>query len=178
MIPPLPPPPHSDPPAPPAARRPAYAFRASLAPAHLPRRPGHTLLELAVALSLMGVAYALALPSARGISDRFAVRGAREAVTSLAVRTRQEARSRGGARLRMDAAKGTAQLLVSGVELDREEVGREFGVTLRLSGGADEAELWFDALGIGRVASLTVELTRGDASAVLVFSAYGRVRRR
>lgn len=48
---------------------------------------------------------------------------------------------------------------------------------MTLSGQRAEAELRFDALGIGRIASQTIRLSRGDEDAVLVVSSYGRLAR-
>ena len=52
----------------------------------------------------------------------------------------------------------------------------EYGVTLEL-GGSGEAQLAFDALGLGRRASRTVVLRRGAAEARVVIAAYGRALR-
>jgi hypothetical protein len=54
----------------------------------------------------------------------------------------------------------------------------EYGVSLDLGGGRTDVELAYDALGLGRVASQTVVFRRGDATAELVVSGYGRLRRR
>ena len=49
---------------------------------------------------------------------------------------------------------------------------------LALSGDRESAELTFDAMGVGRVASQTFRFSRGSAQAELVVSSFGRVTRR
>ena len=55
-------------------------------------------------------------------------------------------------------------------------LAEEFGVTVDLGAGG-EAELVFDALGLGRRASRTVVLRRGEAESRVVIAAYGRAVR-
>jgi prepilin-type N-terminal cleavage/methylation domain-containing protein len=139
---------------------------------------GYTLVELVFVLLLVGVATASAAPAARRQLDRAMVLGAREALVGLLAEARLAAVGSGGASVRVSATARTAEVLVGGVRRRSVLLGTDFGVTLTLSGSATEAELSYDALGLGRVASQTIGFRRGDQVAELVVSAYGRVRRR
>ncbi len=142
-------------------------------------RPGFTLLELATVLTLMGSAVAVSLPAARRQLDRTAVLGAREEVAGLFHRARARAIALGGASLRLTADPPAIELAAGGEILDEAHLRDEYGTALimTLSGQRAEAELRFDALGIGRIASQTIRLSRGDEDAVLVVSSYGRLAR-
>lgn len=138
-------------------------------------RFGFTLLELAVVLTLLALAGGAVLPAARQTADRAAVVGAREAVAGLVARTRAEAMLHGGAALHLRALDGSVWVETEDSIVELRRVGAEFGVTLELGGA--EAELPFDALGLGRRASRTIVLRRRDAQARLVVAAYGRAVR-
>ena len=140
-------------------------------------RPGHTLPELAIVLLLLGIAGTALLPSARAAADRVAVTAAREAVAWAVVRARSEAMLHGGAVLRLRAAGGLVGVRVSDSIVGLRRLGEDYGVSMNL-GAADEAELVFDALGLGRRASRTVVLRRGGTESRLVIAAYGRAVRR
>src|SRR5688572_24557453 len=123
---------------------------------------GFTLPELAVVLLLMSIAGTALLPSARAASDRVAVTAAREAVAALAVRARTEAMVHGGASLRLRAADGRGWIEAGDAVVEARALAADYGVTVDLGEGG-EAELVFDALGLGRRASRTVILRRGRA---------------
>ena len=59
-----------------------------------------------------------------------------------------------------------------------QSLGSQYGVTIELGRRAKVAELHFDGLGLGRVASRTITLRRGQEEVQLVVSAYGRAVRR
>lgn len=139
---------------------------------------GHTLVELVFVLLLVGVAAASAAPAARRQLDRAMVLGAREAVVGVFAEARLAAVESGGASVRLSAVAGIAEALVGGTPRRSVFVGDDFGVSMTLSGAADDVELAYDGLGLGRVASQTVGFRRGSEVAELVVSAYGRVRRR
>jgi prepilin-type N-terminal cleavage/methylation domain-containing protein len=141
-------------------------------------RHGFTLLELVAALLLLGMATSMLLPAARRVSDRSAVVGAREAMVGMISRTRGYALAGGGATLTLIASEARARAESGDSVVERIHLGRGFGVEVELSRGRDSVSLSFDALGIGRVASQTVRLRRGECEAALVISAYGRVTRR
>jgi Tfp pilus assembly protein FimT len=142
-----------------------------------PAPGGYTILELITVMTLMGLVTAGLLPAARHQLDRMAVLGAREEVAGLFHRARFEAISRGGAHLLLTADPSSAELSAEGEALARVGLRHEYGVVLTLSSGREEAELAFDALGLGRVASQTLRFTRGNAEAILVVSSLGRVSR-
>jgi len=139
---------------------------------------GHTLVELTFVLLLVGVAAASVAPTARQLQERAAVAAAREAVVGLLAEARLAAIETGGASVWIDADAGLAEALARGTTLRRVALATDFGVTLALSVGQPRVELRYDALGLGRMASLTVVFRRGEAAAELVVSSYGRVRRR
>lgn len=138
---------------------------------------GHTLLELTVVLALLGAAGAALLPAARRQADRAAVTGAREAVAALVARTRAEAMALGGASLHLRESDAVAWIQAGDSLVTTLGLGDEFGVTLELGGTGDEAELAFDAMGLGRRASRSVRLLRDEAETRLVIAAYGRAVR-
>ncbi len=145
-----------------------------------PRHHGFTILELLTVLALLGAGLAVSLPAARGQRDRTAVLGAREDVASLIQRARAEAIARGGATVRLTADPPVAELMSEEEVLARSVLGLEYGADLvmELSRDRAEAELTFDALGIGRISSQTIQFRRGHAEAALVVSSFGRVVRR
>jgi type II secretory pathway pseudopilin PulG len=138
---------------------------------------GHTLVELTFILLLMGVAVASVAPTARKARDRAAVAAAREAVVGLLAETRVAAIEAGGASAWIDSGSGLAEALARGTTLRRLSLTTDFGVRLELSGGQPRVELRYDALGLGRMTSITIVFSRGAAAAGLVVSSYGRVRR-
>jgi prepilin-type N-terminal cleavage/methylation domain-containing protein len=139
-------------------------------------RSAFTLPEVVLVLALMSIAGTALLPSARAASDRLAVTAARETVAALAARARSEAMVHGGAALRLRASDGRGWVEAGDSILELRRLSEEFGVTVHLGEGG-EAELLFDALGLGRRASRTVVLRRGDAEARVVIAAYGRAVR-
>lgn len=141
-------------------------------------RSGFTLLELSTVLFLLGISLSALLPAALYQSDRAAVLGAREEVAGFFHRARFEAVTHGGAILHLEIAPASVGLLFGGEMVERSDLGKEYGVALELSRGRSDADLHFDALGLGRVASQTLTFTRGEARALLVISAYGRMVRR
>ena len=141
-------------------------------------RSGTTLLELAVVLVLIALAGTAVLPAARRQADRSALIGAREAVAAFIARTRTEAMLVGAASLRVRTAEADLAVLTADSLVTVLHLGSQFGVAIELGGGAAEAELHFDGLGLGRVASRTITLRRGQDEVALVVSAYGRAVRR
>lgn len=143
-------------------------------------RAGFTILEMITALVILGSAVAFSLPAMKRQVDRTAVLGAREELAGLLHRARAEAVSLGGAKLHLVADPPAVELRAGGALLSRREFLDDYGpgISMTLSRDRAEAELAFDALGIGRIASQTIRFTRGAAEAGLVVSAYGRLVRR
>jgi type II secretory pathway pseudopilin PulG len=139
---------------------------------------GHTLVEMLFVLTLLGASTASLAPTARRYRDRASVVAAREALVGILAEARLAAMESGGARVALHGAPWVASALIGDSTLRVVSLEGEYGVTLRLGGGDQELELAFDALGLGRMTARTISLDRGDASAELVVSAYGRVRRR
>lgn len=145
---------------------------------HPTARRGTTLLELTATLVLVGVLLSVALSPLRSIADRARAVAAREEVLALVHRGRVDARRLGGAILSLDAAEDRATLQsTDGDTLSRLDLGAS-GVDLQLGGSTRVAELHWNALGWGVVASRSVRLTRGSAVATLVISSRGRASRR
>ncbi|MGE0160944.1 MAG: Tfp pilus assembly protein FimT/FimU [Gemmatimonadales bacterium] len=138
---------------------------------------GHSLIELLFVMTLMGVAVTALAPAARRQRDRAQVVGAREAVVALLAEARTAAMERGSATVHVATDPAFAEGRAAGVPLRRVALADEFGVTVTLGGAASDADLSYDALGIGRLASQTITFRRGHSSSELVVSGYGRVRR-
>ncbi len=139
---------------------------------------GHTLVELTFVLLLVGVAAASVAPTARQLLERAAVVAAREALVGLLAQARLAAIETGGASVWIDSGSGLAEAIARGATLRRVVLTTDFGVTLQVSGAWPRVELRYDALGLGRMTSITIVLRRGGAAAELIVSSYGRVRRR
>ena len=153
-------------------------LRCCAARARSPASGGYTLLELATALTLLAVAVSSLLPAARRQMDRMAVLGAREELVGYVHRARLLAVEEGGTTLRITAQPPRVQLLAGSRLLEYAPLAPDGNVTLTLSREREEVELSYDALGLGRVASQTILLERGGASASLVVSSFGRVSKR
>ena len=141
----------------------------------LPMRSGYSLLDLTVALTLMGMGLGVLLPAARMQQDRMAVLAAREAVIAQIARARREARASGGAVVQLRRVGSRVWIEAGVVAADTLGLEDRFGV--RMESGAAAATIAFDALGVGRLASRTLVFSRGAAHAGVTVSAYGRVRR-
>ena len=138
---------------------------------------GFTLVELLFVVLLAGVTTASFAPFARRQRDRSLVVGAREAVVGVFAQARTAAMESGGARVRVVADPARAEAIGHAGVLRSVAIAEEFGVAVSLDGSA-YAELTYDGLGIGRLSSETITLTRGSETTQLIVSAYGRVRRR
>lgn len=139
---------------------------------------GFTLMELAVAMALLGLAISHLFSAARHQSHRMAVVGAREDLAGILHRARTEAISRGGAEVVLTSSPPGVELLSGGDTLSRISLGESYGVALRLSRDRAETRLRFGPLGLGLVASQTIGISRGEAEVFLVVSSLGRVTRR
>jgi type II secretory pathway pseudopilin PulG len=139
-------------------------------------RSGYSLLDLTVALTLMGLGVSVLVPAARKQQDRVAVLAAREAVVAHIARARREARASGGAVVHLRRAGSRVWLEAGTAARDTLALEERFGV--RMEPGAASATIAFDALGVGRLASRSLAFSRGEARAAVTVSAYGRVRRR
>jgi len=139
---------------------------------------GHTLLELVTVLTLFGVTASAVAPTTRRMRDRAAVSAAREALVGLLAEARAHAMRAGGASVTISAGPWRAVAATPDTLLRAVELERDLQVAVDLGAGRTSAVLRYDGLGLGRVASQTIEFSRGDATAALVVSSFGRVRRR
>ena len=145
--------------------------------AHVHRMRGHTLIELSIILVLTVVGASALVPSARALRDRAVASAGREALVAGFHDARASAVRHGGATLtirrappafRVEAPEGDA----TWVPLD------DVLLRLRLDSDRDSIVVEFDRMGIGRLASHSIEVVVGAASRLLVVSSYGRIRRR
>lgn len=139
---------------------------------------GHTLIELLLVLTLLGATTASLAPTVRRYGDRASVVAAREALVGVIAQARQAAMVAGESRVRIASGPWTARASVADSTLRVVDLEGEYAVTLALNEGRSEAELEFNALGLGRLAGQTIRFRRGDAVTELIVSGYGRVRRR
>lgn len=140
------------------------------------RRHGFTLLELAIILALLATLFAAAAPAfARG-RDVLAVRAARADLAAAVAAARSYAILTGGAQLIIEpAGLLSIERTAGGTLSDPIDLAARYGVRLDTPGGTPVL-LRYDALGIGRMTNATMHIRRGDLSAAVVISSYGRVR--
>ncbi len=141
-------------------------------------RHGYTLIELVLVTLLLGVTGLTVLPAAHRLRDRMAVVGAREAVAGLFARARIDALALGGATVRVRSDPWRAWAEAGDSLLGSVDLARDFSVRVSIGRGRSSADVHYDALGVGQVASETLTFLRGDERTALVVSGYGRVRRR
>lgn len=139
---------------------------------------GYTLFELLWVAILLAILAGIAYPPVRSTVDQVQARGAREAVVAFVARARSEARAHGGARLVVRESEAALSVVRDGEEVSRLDLGGRYGVEVAAGGSGDPVQLRFDERGLGRVASRTIELSRGGARSAAVLSTFGRVARR
>jgi prepilin-type N-terminal cleavage/methylation domain-containing protein len=140
-------------------------------------RPGFTLYELLIALTLLGVLLSFALPAIRSTTDMLAARAARELAFAVFSRARAIALQHGGAEIELSGARDRITLRRASGAIEYEAHFTGQGVDLSLDGAADSAVLRYDAHGLGRMMSRTIRFTARRAQAGLTVSSFGRVRR-
>jgi len=131
---------------------------------HVLRMRGHTLIELTIVLFLTAIGVSSLVPTARALRDWAVASVGREVLVAgftLTIRRAPPA-------FRVETPEGDALW----VPLD------EVSVRLRLDAGRDSIAVEFDRMGIGRLASHSIEVVVGSVSRRLVVSSYGRIRRR
>jgi prepilin-type N-terminal cleavage/methylation domain-containing protein len=138
-------------------------------------RAGHTLVELSLVLTVIGLVSMIAVHEATLYLDRVAVRSAVAEAAALVARARDEALAqRALVSLRIDTVAATVALSARGEQLTQHALGHAHGV--RLSTSRDS--IAFDVRGLGYgAANLTLVARRGSAAETLVVSRLGRVRR-
>lgn len=140
-------------------------------------RNGTTIVELLVVLGLLALLGVGVLPASGGARDRIVVRSASNAFAHVLRTARLAARQSGGARIQVELDSARVRLIRQGRPDEVLALATEFGVSIDAP-GPRTPELRFDALGLGRFASRTFTLSRGQAVRKVVVSAYGRVERR
>ncbi|MEX1183643.1 MAG: GspH/FimT family pseudopilin [Gemmatimonadota bacterium] len=146
-------------------------------PRRMRNHPGYTLIELTLVLLLATLLLTAAAPSMIRGRRVVAVRAARGELISAIAAARSAAILTGGATAVIDGPAAAVWIeSADGVRIgDARSLGATHGVHLELDRGT-RASLRFDALGIGRLANAAVRIRRGDVTARITVSAYGRVR--
>ncbi|HEU4631409.1 MAG TPA: GspH/FimT family pseudopilin [Gemmatimonadaceae bacterium] len=137
-------------------------------------RAGHTLPEVAVALTLVAILLLAATVPARRLLDQAAVHAAASELATLLAVARELAVA--GARpvaVRFDPEHGAATVLAGRDTLRRLALAADYGVTLATT--RDSTAFAASGLGAG-AANLSAVLTRGAAAETLFVSRLGRVR--
>ncbi len=144
---------------------------------HSSAKNGYTLAELLIGLALLSALLMIALPGVSRALDVFSVRAARETLLSAATRTRSLALSHGGAQLQLDVSGALIMSTRDSVVTERWNLRDLHGVALTIENSArTSGVISYDRLGVGRLANLTVRVSRGRAAGGVSFSAYGRPR--
>lgn len=140
------------------------------------RRAGMSFVELLLALGLIGILTAIALPPYVTMRDRASVRAAATASVAAFDAARVLALTRGRhAAIRIDTAGARLVVHTFGDTTLRMPLGASWGV--RLSASRDSSAVAPDGLGYG-AANLRLILMRGAAADTITVSRLGRVSRR
>ena len=137
-------------------------------------RPAHSLPELLLALTVVGIVAALAVERARHLLDRAAARSAAAEVASLLAIARDQAvaRSRVVA-VGIDSARGLVLVRAGSDTISARPVAAAYGVTL----AATRDSIAWSPLGIGYgAANARIVAKRGAAAETVTVSRLGRVR--
>jgi prepilin-type N-terminal cleavage/methylation domain-containing protein len=139
-----------------------------------PNRPGLTLVELCLVLSIIGLVLAVAVRQLGDWLDRAAARAAVVEAASLVARARDDATAlRSPASVRFDTVADALELRMAGTVLSRAALGRAHGVSL----SANRDSIAYDVRGLGYgAANLTLVVRRGRVADSLVVSRLGRLR--
>jgi len=140
-------------------------------------RSGTTLLELVIALTILGVFTLWVVPRGAAARDMIAVQSARESLIAFLGAARGWAALRGGATVVIVTDSALVRTERPGMDPLVLPLGSDHGVAIQ-SGGASPVRLKYDRLGIGRFASRSITLSRGAAARSVSISSYGRARRR
>jgi prepilin-type N-terminal cleavage/methylation domain-containing protein len=138
------------------------------------RRPGFTLLELVIVVTISGLLLAIAVPRARAALDGVSVRSAAGDVIATMSYARAVAQAGDGLiTVRVDSATGVVSVRRGSIVLHSRGVAHAHGVRL----GATRDSLTYDPRGLGRgAANLSVVIRRGSAVETVFVSRLGRVR--
>lgn len=138
---------------------------------------GFTTLELAIVLTLMVLIAGVAAPTLTSAWDGLRVRAAREEFVGQVQRARSAALRTGSATLEVRADSALVRVLKEGETHSQIDFRTRYGVEIGLSGNSRAVRLRFGRLGLGVMASRTVELFRRGDTASVSLSTFGRLRR-
>jgi Tfp pilus assembly protein FimT len=140
----------------------------------MPLRPATTLSEMLIALVIMGVLLALAVPPSAALLDRAGVDSASRELGAVFATARAEAvAGRHPVAVLIDTTRGEVRVESAGLVGQVRFLSALHGVSL----SATRDSMSYDARGLGRVAAnLTVIIRRGRVQDSLVVSRLGRVR--
>lgn len=135
---------------------------------------GHTLLELVIVVTIVGIILSIAVPRARLILDRQSVHAAASDVTSILQSARTLAlTSHSSVAVDLDSTSGVVRIRRGTDRLLVRNIAQAHGVRL----GNTRDSLTYDAHGLGRgAANLSVIIRRGAAVETVFVSRFGRVR--
>ncbi len=134
-------------------------------------------MEVAAVLAVLAVASWAAVAPARSVADATRLFSAREIVVRGIARGRMAAVAAGGGTVTVLTEPPRIRVTAGGGVVHDALIG-DGRTSLLLSGARDSLSLRFDGLGIGRFASASIGLRRGERDVGVVLSSYGRVRRR
>jgi len=138
------------------------------------RRTAHTVVELVLALTLMGIMAAIAIPPLAATSAHWRLRAAGGDVVNAITYAREAALARGVQSVVVVDGPGAEVRVTSGTDtLFRRAIGALHGVAVAASG--DSLRFAPDGLATG-VSNLTVLLVLGTRVDSVVVSRLGRVR--
>jgi prepilin-type N-terminal cleavage/methylation domain-containing protein len=138
-------------------------------------RGGHTLIELAIALTIIAILLSLAAPRLGTLRDRASVRSAATEVAAILSSARRAAMLRSSsAMVVIDEGRSVASIIAGADTVLSHDMGSELGVTLT----ATRDTVLYGPSGRGWGASNTsIVVTRGRWADTLFVSRLGRVRR-
>lgn len=139
------------------------------------RKSGTTVVELLVAIIVLGTLAAIALPRFHAAADRFATRVAIQEARSLFTFARRAAITRRSVvGVITDTIAGAIVVRSGGTELARRSLRERYGVRL----AATRDSMSYDPRGLGYgAANLTLVARRGQGAETLFVSRLGRTRR-
>lgn len=139
---------------------------------------GYTLIELLAVLTLFAIGASALAPTASRLADLAAVSAAREELVAILAEARVVAMMAGESTVIVVARPPSVRIESRGASIRSLGLGGGRPISLDLGRGRDSVSMTFNGLGLGRFANQTIEFGRGGASAFVVISSYGRVRRR
>ena len=141
-------------------------------------RGGYSMIEIAVALAIVGVLAPPVATTASRLRAELDVRRSQEDAARLFTAARWAAVRDGSATVELVADPPWGRVVsANGDTLASADLGRG-GVTLRLSRGRANSRVRYGPVGLGWVASQTLRFARAGQERALVISSLGRVSRR